>query len=118
MIGSGVSHMLARPPRRLAGYLALGLSLGLGTVHTEPAPTSPGAQPIAYAAEVDSIIHPVSAEYMIDTMEVADRSGATLVVFILRTPGVLVDSTRAIISHMLAAKNPGSFRSRAGRSTV
>jgi len=59
-----------------------------------------------YSAEVDSIIHPVSAEYMIDTMDRADRAGARLVVFTLRTPGGLLDSTRAIISHMIAAKTP------------
>src|SRR5262249_60408139 len=59
-----------------------------------------------YSAEVDSIIHPVSAEYMIETMDRADRAGAVLVVFTLRTPGGLVDSTRDIITHMLAARTP------------
>jgi len=62
--------------------------------------------PTVYAAEVDSIIHPVSAEYMIGTMDRADRADAALLVFTLRTPGGLVDSTRAIITHMLAAKTP------------
>jgi len=62
--------------------------------------------PAVYAADVDSIIHPVSAEYMIETMARADRDGAALVVFTLRTPGGLVDSTRDIITHMLAAKTP------------
>lgn len=62
--------------------------------------------PIVYLAEVDSIIHPVSAEYMIHTMARADAAGAALVVFRLRTPGGLVDSTREIITHMLAAKTP------------
>jgi membrane-bound serine protease (ClpP class) len=61
---------------------------------------------IVYSAEVESIIHPVSAEYMIETMERADAAGATLVVFTLRTPGGLVDSTRTIITRMLAAKTP------------
>jgi len=65
--------------------------------------TSP---PVVYSAEVDSIIHPVSADYMIETMDRADRAGATLVVFTLRTPGGLVDSTRDIITHMLASKTP------------
>lgn len=65
--------------------------------------TSP---PVVYSAEVDSIIHPVSADYMIETMDRADRAGATLVVFTLRTPGGLVDSTRAIITHMLASRTP------------
>ena len=45
------------------------------------------APPVVYAADVDSIIHPVSAEYMIETMDRADRTGVALVVFTLRTPG-------------------------------
>lgn len=69
------------------------------------APPASGA-PVVYAADVDGIIHPVSAEYMITTMDRADRAGASLVVFTLRTPGGLVDSTRDIVTHMLAAKTP------------
>lgn len=65
----------------------------------------PGAS-LVYSAEVDSIIHPVSAEFMVETMTRADRDGAELVVFTLRTPGGLVDSTRQIISAMLDAKTP------------
>ena len=59
-----------------------------------------------YAARVDSIIHPVSADYMIETIDRADREGGALVVFTLETPGGLVDSTRAIVTRMLAAKTP------------
>jgi membrane-bound serine protease (ClpP class) len=55
---------------------------------------------------VESIIHPVSADYMIQAMDRADASGASLVVFTLRTPGGLVDSTRDIVTRMLAAKTP------------
>jgi membrane-bound serine protease (ClpP class) len=62
--------------------------------------------PLVYAAEVDSVIHPVSAGFMIRTIEAADRANASLVVFTLRTPGGLVDSTRDIIAHMIAAKTP------------
>jgi membrane-bound serine protease (ClpP class) len=62
--------------------------------------------PVVYSAEVDGVIHPVSAEYMIETIAEADRSGAALVVFTLRTPGGLLDSTRAIVTRMLAAKTP------------
>jgi membrane-bound serine protease (ClpP class) len=43
---------------------------------------------------------------MIATMDRADREGAALVVFTLRTPGGLVDSTRNIITHMLASRTP------------
>ena len=69
-------------------------------------PREASAPPVVYSADVDSIIHPVSAEYMIQTMDQADRAGATLVIFTLRTPGGLVDSTRQIITHMLAARTP------------
>jgi membrane-bound serine protease (ClpP class) len=61
---------------------------------------------VIYSAEVDSIIQPVSAEFMIDTIDRADADNAALVLFILRTPGGLVDSTRAIVSKMIAAKTP------------
>ena len=58
-------------------------ALGLATASSRDT-TSP---PVVYAADVDSIIHPVSAAYMIETMDRADRAGVTLVVFTLRTPG-------------------------------
>jgi membrane-bound serine protease (ClpP class) len=57
-------------------------------------------------AEVDSIIQPVSAEFMIQTIDHAEADHASLVVFTLRTPGGLVDSTRAIVTRMLAATMP------------
>ncbi len=92
--------MTARSLRLPAGILvAAGLSAAL-------AATRATAAPVVYAADVDSIIHPVSAEYMIATIAQADKAGATLVVFTLRTPGGLVDSTRDIVTHMLAAKTP------------
>src|SRR5579863_6299659 len=62
--------------------------------------------PIIYVAEVRGIIHPVSAEFMIQTLEEADRAGAAAVVFVLETPGGLVDATRDIVSRMLAAATP------------
>ena len=43
---------------------------------------------------------------MIATIDAADQAGAALVVFTLRTPGGLVDSTRDIVSRMLAARTP------------
>jgi len=91
----------ARPRWQLAGGLiAVTLSAAAAPLQTV------SDQPAVYAADVDSIIHPVSAEYMIETMVRADRDGAALVVFTLRTPGGLVESTRDIITHMLVAKTP------------
>lgn len=95
--------MTPRLARRLASCLVLGIGSGLATLYSTP---SPSDRPLVYSAEVESVIHPVSAEYMVGTMDRADRAGAALVVFILRTPGGLVDSTRTIISRMIAAKTP------------
>src|SRR5215204_5273106 len=94
--------MTARCARRLAACLTLILTL----TSARDRAYSPPDSPIVYSAVVDGIIHPVSAEYMIDTLERADRAGAQLVVFTLRTPGGLLESTRAIVSSMVAAKTP------------
>src|SRR5712691_9758056 len=88
------------------GCLVLSLGSALTVAAWQDAPALTGTAPLVYVAEVDSIIHPVSAEYMIETMELADRNGATLIGFTLRTPGGLVDSTRSIVSRMIAAKTP------------
>lgn len=62
--------------------------------------------PLIVVANVDALIHPVSAEFMVDAMERADAEGAALVIFTLSTPGGLVDSTRTIVSRMIANKTP------------
>jgi membrane-bound serine protease (ClpP class) len=61
---------------------------------------------VVYSAEVDSIIHPVSAQYMMETIARADAEKAALVVFTLRTPGGLVDATRDIVAKMISARTP------------
>jgi membrane-bound serine protease (ClpP class) len=85
--------------------VAAGVLVGLAAVAAHGAAAAP-QPPVVYTADVDAIIHPVSAEFMIQTMDAADRAGAALLVFRLETPGGLVDSTRRIITHMLAAKTP------------
>lgn len=92
--------------RALFRWLSAGALIGVALSSVLGASLQPSDQPTVYAADVDSIIHPVSAEYMIETMARADREGAALVVFTLRTPGGLVESTRDIVTHMLAAKTP------------
>jgi len=95
-------------PARWPAILVFAVCTGrwLAASPSEPPIPSGSSLRAVYSAEVDSIIHPVSAKYMIDVMARADAAGAELVVFSLRTPGGLVDSTRDIISHMLAAKTP------------
>ncbi len=70
--------------------------------------TQPSAEdrPRAVVAEFDGIIHPVSAEYLTETIDQADTTGADVVVFILRTPGGLLDSTRTIVSRMITSRAP------------
>lgn len=63
-------------------------------------------RPLAVVAELDGIIHPISAEYLIETINQADTSNADVVVFILRTPGGLLDSTRAMVSRMIISRAP------------
>src|SRR5262245_7488654 len=57
-------------------------------------------------AEYDGIIHPIAAEFFDEVMTRADTSGAAAVVFVLRTPGGLLESTRTIVSRMIAAPTP------------
>ena len=103
--------MTVREVRRLAACLTLVAAMTSGSprarsLQSAPAPNAVAGRPIVYSAVVDGIIHPVSAEYMMDTIESADLAGAVLVVFTLRTPGGLLDSTRAIVSSMIASKAP------------
>jgi membrane-bound serine protease (ClpP class) len=91
--------------RRVLSALALVAALAPGFVANQGV-RQDGPGPVVIAAVVDSIIHPVSAEFMIDAIERAERERAALVVFTLRTPGGLVDSTREIVSRMVASAVP------------
>lgn len=62
--------------------------------------------PIVHTATVDGIIHPVSSEFMRSVISRAGADNAALIVFTLRTPGGLLDSTRDIINAMIASKTP------------
>jgi membrane-bound serine protease (ClpP class) len=66
----------------------------------------PAPQPVVYTADVDGIIQPITAEFMVDAINQADQHGAALLVFTLRTPGGLLDSTRTIVDRMLSARTP------------
>ena len=96
----------SRGSRRWAlGAAVLVLTSALAAQQAQ-SPAQGSTSPVVYAAEVDSIIHPASARYMIDTIDRADEANAALLVFTLRTPGGLVDSTRDIVTKMIAAKTP------------
>jgi membrane-bound serine protease (ClpP class) len=69
-------------------------------------PLASADTPIAVVAELDGIIHPIAAEYVDEAITQADRSGASVVVIVLRTPGGLLDSARDIVSRMIASRAP------------
>ena len=98
-----------RPTALARPALLLGVAAALGMRLAAQQPVSPPVEPdrpIVYTAEVDGIIHPVSAEVMSGTIAAANEADAALIVFTLRTPGGLVDSTRAIISTIIASDAP------------
>ncbi len=66
----------------------------------------PAGRPLVLVAELDGIIHPISSEYLTGVIDQSDASGADLVVFILRTPGGLLDSTQTIVSRMITSRAP------------
>jgi membrane-bound serine protease (ClpP class) len=65
-----------------------------------------GDRPLAVVGELDGIIHPVSAEYVVGLIDEADAAGADVVVLVLRTPGGLLDSTREIVARMITSRAP------------
>jgi membrane-bound serine protease (ClpP class) len=55
---------------------------------------------------VDAPIHPISSEYIVNTIDRADRENARLIIIVLNTPGGLDSSMREIIARILAARTP------------
>jgi membrane-bound serine protease (ClpP class) len=91
--------------RRLRNVLLAAVLVSASGI-SGPGYTQTPTRPLAVVAEFDGIIHPISAEYLTQTIDQADTSGADVVVLILRTPGGLLDSTRAIVSRMITSRAP------------
>ncbi|MCG2681770.1 MAG: nodulation protein NfeD [Kiritimatiellae bacterium] len=66
----------------------------------------PAAARETVVARIDGIIGPVTARFMIQTVEQAENQVAECVVFELDTPGGLDDSMRLIIKKIMASKVP------------
>jgi membrane-bound serine protease (ClpP class) len=94
------NRLVMRSARRLAALtLASALASALGVA-------AQAAAPRVLVAELDGVIQPISAEYLTEVIDQADTSNADLVVFVLRTPGGLLDSTRTIVSRMITSRAP------------
>ncbi|MBN2265527.1 MAG: nodulation protein NfeD [Candidatus Aminicenantes bacterium] len=59
-----------------------------------------------FKIEVAAPIHPVTSEYVVKSLERADREGADLVILTLDTPGGLDTSMREIIEAIVNAETP------------
>jgi membrane-bound serine protease (ClpP class) len=55
---------------------------------------------------VDAPIHPITSEYIRDTIDRAERENASLIIITLNTPGGLDSSMREIIERILSSKVP------------
>src|SRR5512136_803612 len=55
---------------------------------------------------VDAPIHPVTSEYIVQTLDRADRDHDDLVILTLNTPGGLDSSMREIITKIVNARTP------------
>ena len=86
---------------RVASILTLIVAAAAGGVGAGSA-----QRPSVVVAELDSIIHPIAAEYLTGVIDDADRTNAALVVIVLRTPGGLLESTRTIVSRILTSRAP------------
>jgi membrane-bound serine protease (ClpP class) len=83
----------------------LGL-LAAAAVLATPVSSAAQPRPVVLVAELEGIIHPIAAEYVDEVIDASDASGAAAVVFVLRTPGGLLESTRTIVSRMIASRAP------------
>ncbi len=100
-------------PRRasIAGLITLATLAGRflpasDEAATTTAPPSAAARGGVVVLRVDSIIHPVAHEYVVDGLEEAESSKADAVVIEIDTPGGLLDSTHEITTAMLGADLP------------
>ena len=88
----------------VVGWATVSVVASLAAARQEPAVGS--SRPVVYSAVVEALIHPVTAEFIEQTIARADADGAALVVLTLRTPGGLVDSTRSINTSIIDADTP------------
>ena len=85
----------------LSDKSTIGLLASVGLALAAPASSAP-----IYKLTIDDIIHRVSAQYITEGIDRADRDGAELVLIQLKTPGGLDTAMREIIEKILNAETP------------
>ncbi len=114
---------IRRVTGRLSALLAgLALLWALDLAAQQPAPSTPveepaGAElperqapaagsPLVLVATIEGMIGPVSAEFLENSIERAEESGAALLVVRLDTPGGLLEATREMVKQIMASPVP------------
>ena len=64
------------------------------------------ASPMVVVATYEGVINPVAAEYLHESLQFAEQSGATLLVFQLDTPGGLDTSMRTMVKDITGSQVP------------
>ena len=59
-----------------------------------------------YKITIDAPIHPITSEYIVQTIDLAERENAKLLLMTLNTPGGLDTSMREIIEKIVNSKVP------------
>ena len=104
-----------RSPRRLAALALVGALATSATAARAaqgaapargPAATAPGSTAPVLVARVDTIIHPVAAEFVRRAVAEAEAARAAALVIELDTPGGLLTSTREITRALLQSRVP------------
>lgn len=94
-----------RRARKIPKDPPLKILLPLAFVLTLPFPSSAEAGGVL-RAEIDGVIHGVTAEYVDGAVERAGETGADVLVLVMNTPGGLVSSTMQIVESILASPTP------------
>ena len=102
----GAVAMMASRVTLTTRLVAFALVIWLGSWSSGAQTDGSLDRPVIHVAQVDALIHPASAEFVIQTLEAADAAGSALVVLVLRTPGGLVDSTRDINTAIIRSRTP------------
>lgn len=77
-----------------------------GVAGGAPAPAPDQPRPRVVRARIDSVIHPVAAQFLVESLEEADASRADLFVLELDTPGGLSTSMHEMVTAILNARTP------------
>src|SRR5690349_11648745 len=78
----------------------------LCAVFTALLPPARAGDEVLVARIRNEIIHPLTAQYLVDSIHRADEEHAALLLIELDTPGGLVDSMKEILQAMEAAQTP------------